>query len=71
MPDTKHNNEAQQRVSFNREIDEVGRLYEEGKDCLNSISFLVEDREQYYRLYEILNEFRNKSVEQLKNIYGI
>lgn len=47
-------------------LKELGDLYEEGKDCLNSLGILEEDRAEWSRVYEILREMRDISAVQLK-----
>lgn len=55
------------REQFNKKIDELSELYEQGKDCLNSVDILHEDRTQWSRLYEIIREMRDIAAVSLQS----
>ena len=51
---------------FDETLKRIGELYEEGKDCLNSLGILEEDRREWSRVYEILREMRDLAAVSLK-----
>lgn len=51
---------------FNETLKIIGDLYEEGKDCLFSLSILEEEHKYYHRLFEIIQEMRDLAATNLK-----
>lgn len=51
---------------FDRSLKQLGDLYEEGKDCLHSLSILNEEREHYNRVFDIIRELRDIAAVSLK-----
>jgi hypothetical protein len=52
---------------FDKNLEQIGKLYEEGKDCLSSLMIHhPPDIRSQSRLYEILREMRDISAVQLK-----
>lgn len=52
---------------FDNNLDKIGSLYEEGKDCLSSLIIShPEDINNRTRLYEILREMRDIAAVSLK-----
>lgn len=47
-------------------LKELGDLYEEGKDCLNSLGILENDRNEWSRVYEILREMRDLAAVAIR-----
>lgn len=59
---------------FDESLKKLGDLYEEGKDCLNSLPIargLIMDDEKDYeaRLFEILREMRDLSAITMKKLH--
>jgi hypothetical protein len=52
--------------TFDARLKEIGDLYEEGKDCLNGLSILEEERTEWSRLFEIIRELRDIAAVNLK-----
>jgi hypothetical protein len=52
--------------TFGARLKEIGDLYEEGKDCLNGLSILEEERTEWSRLFEIIREMRDIAAVNLK-----
>jgi hypothetical protein len=52
--------------TFDARLKEIGDLYEEGKDCLNGLSILEEERTEWSRLFEIIREMRDIAAVNLK-----
>lgn len=52
--------------NFDERLKEIGDLYEEGKDCLNSLGILEEDRADWSRLFDIIREMRDIAAISLK-----
>jgi hypothetical protein len=52
--------------TFDVRLKEIGDLYEEGKDCLNGLSILEEERTEWSRLFEIIREMRDIAAVNLK-----
>jgi len=52
--------------TFDANLQRLGDLYEEGKDCLNGLGILEEDREDWSRVFDILREMRDIAVLSLK-----
>ena len=44
---------------FDASLKTLGDLYEEGKYCLHSLSILEDEKEDYWRLFDILKEMRD------------
>lgn len=58
---------------FEESLKKLGDLYEEGKDCLNSLlgaamgSIFPEDIEKHGRLYQILQQMRDLAAVQMQH----
>lgn len=50
------------------QLTQIGDLYEEGKDRLNSIHVLNEDRPHWSRCYDIIRELRDIAATQWKQL---
>lgn len=50
------------KKEFEKFIDQLGSLYEEGKDCLNSLTIIKDEQDKYHRLFGILKEIRDLSA---------
>lgn len=65
------------KEDFQKLLLDLGKLYEEGKDCLHSIYGAVnvspfsEDKERHARLYDILREMRDIAAAQMQKIHWI
>jgi hypothetical protein len=55
-----------QEKQFDDQLKRIGDLYEEGKDCLHSLSILEEERDDYSRVFEIVRELRDIAAVSLK-----
>lgn len=60
-----------QETEFDRQLKRIGDLYEEGKDCLNSLQILEDDRTEWSRVYEIIRELRDIAAVSLKGHHEI
>lgn len=54
---------------FEQSLKMLGDLYEEGKDCLNSLSILEDEREHYHRLFDILKEMRDLAGTTMQKLH--
>lgn len=54
---------------FAVKLNTLSDLYEEGKDCLHSLSILDSERNDYDRLFDILKEVRDLSAVSMKQLY--
>ena len=56
---------------FDESLKKLGDLYEEGKDCLHSLSILEdqEERINYFRVFDILKEMRDLSVINMQKLH--
>jgi hypothetical protein len=54
---------------FDDSLTELGNLYEEGKDCLHSLSILEDEKKDYWRLFEILKEMRDLSAINMQKLH--
>lgn len=52
--------------TFDDNLKRIGDLYEEGKDCLNGLSILEEERPTWSRCYEIIREMRDIAAVKAK-----
>lgn len=67
--DTANNKE------FNERIEKVGKLYEEGKECLFTIEPVYEptqsEKHAYSRLFEILKQLRDIACTQIQDTHKL
>lgn len=59
---------------FEDNLNKLGSLYEEGKDCLNQLFSqwkLIKEREAHARLYDILKEMRDLAAVQMQHKHWI
>ena len=54
---------------FDESLKQLGSLYEEGKDCLHQLSILEDEKESYWRLFDILKEMRDLSAVNMKKLH--
>lgn len=54
---------------FDESLKALGNLYEEGKDCLFSLSVLEDEIEVRERLFEIIKEMRDLSATTMKKLH--
>lgn len=48
-------------------LEQLSDLYEEGKDCLHQLSILEDEKDSYWRLFDILKEMRDLAAPVLSN----
>lgn len=60
--------EISNQEEFNKKLELLGALYEEGKTCLNKI---YQDDPAHTRLYEILREMRDLTALNMQSIHWI
>jgi hypothetical protein len=56
---------------FQTRLYEIGKLYEDGKDCLNSLSILEDEWAEYNKLFEIIRELRDIASVAVKQAYQL
>ena len=54
---------------FDASLKTLGDLYEEGKDCLHSLSILEDEKDSFWRLFEILKEMRDLSAVNMQKLH--
>ncbi len=54
---------------FDESLKTLGDLYEEGKGCLHQLSILEDEKESYWRLFDILKEMRDLSAVNMKKLH--
>jgi len=60
--------EIQNKDEFHSQLDKLGELYEEGKDCL---AHIYNPDPHHARLYEILRDMRDMAAVQLQEKHWV
>lgn len=58
------------KLTFDKSIDELNDMYEEGKTCLHQLSILIDEQDSYHRLFDIIKDLRKIAATALRNQYN-